>query len=112
MTEISWQEFEKVELRVGTIMSAEAFREAIKPAYQLTIDFGSEIGVKKSSARITDLYEPEDLVGKQIVGVVNFPAKKIGPFMSECLVTGFIQEDASVVLAVPDKPAKNGSKLA
>ncbi len=112
MTEISWQEFEKVELRVGTIMSAEAFPEAVKPAYQLTIDFGSEIGVKKSSARITDLYDPEDLVGKQIVGVVNFPAKKIGPFMSECLVTGFIQEDASVVLAVPDKPAKNGSKLA
>jgi len=112
MTEISWQEFEKVELRVGTIMSAEAFREAFKPAYQLTIDFGSEIGVKKSSARITNLYEPEDLVGKQIVGVVNLPAKKIRPFMSECLVTGFIQEDASVVLAVPDKPAKNGSKLA
>ena len=111
MTEISWQEFEKVELRVGTIMSAEAFPEAIKPAYKLTIDFG-QIGVRKSSAQITDLYSLEELVGKQIIGVVNFPAKKIGPFMSECLVTGFIQEDAGIVLAVPDKPANNGSRLA
>jgi tRNA-binding protein len=112
MNEISWQDFEKVELRVGTILSAEAFAEAIKPAYQLTIDFGKEIGVKKSSARITDLYSLDELVGKQIIGVVNFPAKKIGPFMSECLVTGFIREDASVVLAVPDKLANNGSRLA
>ncbi len=111
MTEISWQEFEKVELRVGTIMSAEAFPEAIKPAYKLTIDFG-QIGVRKSSAQITDLYSLEELVGKQIIGVVNFPAKQIGPFMSECLVTGFIQEDAGIVLAVPDKPANNGSRLA
>ncbi len=111
MTEISWQEFEKVELRVGTIMSAEAFPEAIKPAYKLTIDFG-QIGVRKSSAQITDLYSLEELVGKQIIGVVNFPAKKIGPFMSECLVTGFIREDAGIVLAVPDKPANNGSRLA
>lgn len=112
MNEISWQDFEKVELRVGTIASAEAFPEAIKPAYKLTIDFGDEIGVRKSSAQITDLYSVEDLVGKQIIGVVNFPAKKIGPFMSECLVTGFVQDDASVVLAVPDKPANNGSRLA
>ncbi len=111
MTEISWQEFEKVELRVGTIMSAEAFPEAIKPAYKLTIDFG-QIGVRKSSAQITDLYSLEELVGKQIIGVVDFPAKKIGPFMSECLVTGFIREDAGIVLAVPDKPANNGSRLA
>lgn len=112
MTEIGWEDFEKVDLRVGTILSAEAFPEARKPAYKLTIDFGEEIGIRKSSAQISDLYELADLVGKQIVGVVNFPAKKIGPFMSECLVTGFIQEDASVVLAVPDKPANNGSKLA
>ena len=111
MTEISWQEFEKGELRVGTIMSAKALPEAIEPAYKLTIDFG-QIGVRKSSAQITDLYSLEELVGKQIIGVVNFPAKKIGPFMSECLVTGFIQEDAGIVLAVPDKPANNGSRLA
>jgi tRNA-binding protein len=112
MSEISWQDFEKVELRVGTITSAETFPEAIKPAYKLTIDFGNETGIRKSSAQITDLYSLEDLIGKQIIGVVNFPAKKIGPFMSECLVTGFVQADASVVLAVPDRPANNGSRLA
>jgi len=112
MPEIRWQDFEKVELRVGTIVSAEEFPEARKPAYKLTIDFGEEIGVRKSSAQITDLYNYEDLVGKQIVAVVNFPPMRIGPFISECLVTGFVQEDASVVLAVPDKPANNGSRLA
>ncbi len=111
MVEISWQDFEKVELRVGTIISAQVFAEAIKPAYKLTIDFG-QIGVRKSSAQITDLYSLEELVGKQIIGIVDFPAKKIGPFMSECLVTGFIQEDAGIVLAVPDKAANNGSRLA
>ncbi len=112
MSEIIWQEFEKVELRVGTITSADVFPEAIKPAYKLTIDFGDKIGVRKSSAQITDLYSLEDLVGKQIIGVVIFPARKIGPFMSECLVTGFVQEDAGVVVAVPDRPANNGSRLA
>ncbi len=112
MTEISWQQFEKVDLHVGTIMSAEAFPEAIKPAYQLTIDFGGEIGVRKLSAQITDLYGLEDLVRKQTTEVVNFPAKRMGRFKSECLVIGFVQDDAGVVLAVPDKPANNGSKLA
>ena len=112
MSEISWQDFEIVELRDGTITTAEAFPEAIKPAYKLTIDFGSKIGIKKSSAQITELYNLDELAGKQIIGVVNFPVKKIGPFMSECLVTGFIQEDASVVLAIPDKPASNGTRLA
>lgn len=112
MTETSWQEFEKVDLHVGNIMSAEAFPETIKPACKLTIDFGGEIGVGKSSAQITDLYGLEDLVGKQITGVVNFPAKRMGPFKSECLVTGFVPDDAGVVLAVRDKPANNGSKLA
>jgi len=112
MAEIRWEDFEKIDLRVGTILSAEEFPEARKAAYKLTIDFGDEIGIRKSSAQITDLYERVGLVGKQIVGVVNFPPKRIGPFMSECLVTGFIREDASVVLAVPDKPANNGSKLA
>ena len=112
MLEISWQDFEKVELRVGTIVSAEEFPEARKPAYKLMIDFGDKIGIKKSSAQVTDLYKCEDLVGRQIVAVVNFPAKQIGPFISECLVTGFVPADASVVLAVPDKPANNGSRLA
>lgn len=112
MVEISWQEFEKVDLRVGTILLAEDFPEAIKPAYKLTIDFGDEIGIKKSSAQITDLYDREDLIGKQIIGVVNFPDRKIGPFMSECLVTGFVEDGTGVVLAVPDKTANNGSKLA
>lgn len=112
MTEISWQDFEKVELRAGTIVRADAFPEARKPAYRLTIDFGAEIGVRKSSAQITDLYALDDLVGKQIIAVVNFPPKQIGPFRSECLVTGIIQQDGSVVLAVPDKPTENGSRLA
>ena len=112
MLEISWQNFKKVELQVGTILSADEFPEARRPAYKLTIDVGNKLGIKRSSARITDLYKCEDLVGKQIVAVVNFPPKQVGPFISECLVTGFVQEDASVVLAVPDKPANNGSRLA
>jgi tRNA-binding protein len=112
MTEISWKDFESVELRAGTIVHADDFPEARKPAYRLTIDFGAEIGMRKSSAQITDLYTLDDLVGKQIIAVVNFPPKQIGPFRSECLVTGLVQQDGSVVLAVPDKPARNGSRLA
>ncbi len=112
MQKISGDDFSKVELRTGTIIKAEEFPEARKPAYKLQIDFGDEIGIKKSSAQITDLYNVKDLVGRQIIGVVNFPPRQIGPFMSECLVTGFIRADNSVVLAVPDRNVDNGSKMA
>jgi tRNA-binding protein len=109
--QISWQDFETVEIRVGTIIEAQEFPEARKPAYKLKVDFG-EFGIKKSSAQITAIYAATDLVGKQVIAVTNFPPKQIGSFMSECLVTGFVQQDGSVVLAVPDKPVNNGSRLA
>lgn len=108
---ISWNDFEKVELRVGRVTSAEPFSEARKPAYVLHVDFGEEIGTKKASVQITDLYEPGQLVGKLVVGVVNFPKKQIGPLMSECLVTGFHNEQGQVALCVPDKSVPLGSKL-
>jgi tRNA-binding protein len=108
---ISWADFEQVELRVGTIVAVDDFPDAKKPAWKLTIDFGAEIGTRRSSARLTDLYAREELLGRQVVGVVNFPPKRIGPFVSECLVTGFYRDDGSVVLAVPEKPVPNGSKL-
>lgn len=107
---ITWDDFEKVELRVGTIIEVADFPEARKPAYKMVVDFGDEVGVKKTSAQITGLYTKEELVGKQIVGVVNFPVKQIGPFQSEFLCTGFYREDG-VVLAVPDKNIENGAKL-
>ena len=110
MEAISWNDFEKVELRVGTIVRTEEFPEARTPAYKVWVDFGPDIGERKSSAQITALYGTEELVGKQVVGVVNFPAKQIGPVRSECLVCGFYREDG-VVLAVPDKPVPNGLKL-
>lgn len=111
MNEISWSDFEKVELRVGTITQVDEFPEARKPAYKLTIDFGDEIGLRKSSAQITDLYTEDTLLGRQVVAVVNFPKKQIGPFMSECLVTGFAREDGAIVLTMPSEPVPNGSKL-
>lgn len=112
METIDWSDFEKVELRVGTIVEAEDFPEARKPAYKLKVDFGDEIGVRKSSAQITDAYRLDELVGRQVVGVVNFPPKQIGPVRSECLVTGFHREDGAVILAVPDSRVPNGSRLA
>lgn len=111
MNKISWADFEQVELRVGTIVKAEDFPEAKKPAYKLWIDFGNDLGVKKSSAQITDHYSLKDLKGKQVLAVINFPPKQIGPFMSDCLVTGFPDEQGSVILAVPDKLTPNGKKL-
>ena len=112
MNEISWDDFQKVELRVGTITRVEEFPEARRPAWKLTVDFGEEVGERRASAQITDLYDAENLLGKQIVGVVNFPPKQIGPFMSECLVTGFVTADGPVVLAVPDQPVDDGARLA
>ena len=112
MSDLKMKEFERVDLRVGTIVSAEIFKEAIKPAIKMQIDFGAEIGIKKSSAQITDHYDPQTLIGVQVTAVVNFPKKQIGPFMSECLVTGFVQPDGSIILAIPDQKAVNGSRLA
>lgn len=111
MNQINWDDFAKVELRVGQVIRAEPFAEARKPAYKLLVDFGPEIGVKKSSAQITSLYTPEELIGKLVVAVVNFPDKQIGPFRSECLVTGFHNENGEVALCVPDKPVPLGTKL-
>lgn len=111
METIEWNDFEKVELRVGTICEVNDFPEARKPAYQLLIDFGNDIGFKKSSAQITSHYSKESLLGKQVIAVVNFPKKQIGPFMSECLVTGFPDENGDVVLSAPDVKVPNGARL-
>lgn len=103
--------FQQIDLRVGTIELAKVFEEARKPAYLLEINFGPDIGILRSSAQITELYTADELKGKQVIAVTNLPPKQIGPVRSECLVTGFYVSDGKVVLAVPDKPAINGSKL-
>lgn len=110
-SEITWDDFMRVELRVGRVLAAEPFPEARKPAYKLQVDFGPEIGIRKSSAQITVLYSPEDLVGRLVVAVVNFPRKQIGPFMSECLVTGFHNADGHVALCIPEQDVPLGSRL-
>lgn len=111
MTAIRWDDFEKVEIRVGTVVRVEPFPQARKPAYKVWVDFGPEVGERKSSAQITAHYSPEELVGRQVVGVVNFPPKQIGPFMSDFLLTGFQDEDGAIVIAAPERPVPNGSRL-
>jgi len=106
---ITWKDFEKIEMRVGTILEVSDFAEARKPAYKLKIDFGEKIGLKKSSAQITKHYQRKDLIGKQVVAVINFPPKQIGPFMSECLIMGSYEPDGSVILLGLDQKAENGS---
>lgn len=110
MQEITWNDFEKVEIRVGTILEVFDFPEARKPAYKVRVDFG-ELGIRMSSAQITKHYKKEDLVGRQIAGVINFPKKQIGKFMSEFLVTGFADEHGDIVLTAVDRKVPNGSKL-
>ncbi|MGL5111141.1 MAG: tRNA-binding protein [Flavobacterium sp.] len=110
-TLLSWQEFERVEMRVGTILEVHDFPEARHPAYQVTIDFGSEIGIRKSSAQITKRYQKEDLLHKQMIAVVNFPKKQIGKFMSECLVLGAVGDQGDVILLAPDFKVANGLRI-
>jgi tRNA-binding protein len=109
--EINWNDFEKVDMRIGTILEVNDFPEARKPAFQLLIDFGSAIGIKKSSAQITKRYTKEDLVGKQIIAVVNFPRKQIGTFMSECLVLGSVGAENDIVLLTSDIEVENGLRI-
>lgn len=108
---ISWEDFEKVDMRVGTIISVSDFPKARKAAYKLKIDFG-ELGIRQSSAQITDLYQKEELLGRQVIAVVNFPPKQIADFMSECLVMGVVAADKPVVLLEPDHSVENGSRIA
>lgn len=108
---LSWADFDKVDMRVGVVTSAEDFPEARRPAYKLAIDFGPEVGVKRSSAQITRHYRPGDLVGRPVIAVVNFPPKRIGPFVSEVLVLGAYDDGGDVILLAPDRPVTPGSKI-
>ena len=111
MNTISWGDFKKIEIRVGTIVESEDFPEAIKPAYKLKVDLGESLGIKQSSAQITTLYSKEDLIGKQVIGVCNFPEKNIAGVKSQFLVLGALEEDGKVVLLHPSQPTKNGLKI-
>jgi tRNA-binding protein len=108
---LTWDQFEAVDMRAGTIVAVEDFPEARKPAYKITVDFGPEVGVRRTSAQVKILYSREELIGRQVMGVVNFPPKQIGPVRSEFLLTGFYREDGAVVLAVPERPVQNGARL-
>lgn len=112
METITWNDFEKVRMHVGTIVKAQVFEKAHNPAYQLEVDFGTEIGVRRSSAQITRLYQPEELIGRQVVAVINFPVKQIANFFSECLVLGVVGDEKEIVLLQPDRPVKNGHRIA
>ncbi|MEZ4818818.1 MAG: tRNA-binding protein [Bdellovibrionota bacterium] len=109
---ITWQEFQKIELRVGTIVQVDDFPAARNPAYILQIDFGPDIGIKKSSAQITKRYTKDTLMHRQVICVTNFPPKQIGPIMSECLITGFVLDHGDVILSQPEQPVPNGTRLA
>ena len=111
MEEIQWDDFTRVHLCAGTIIDVQEFPEARRPAWKLTVDFGPVIGQRRSSAQITDLYDRESLMGLQVMAVVNFPKKQIGPFMSECLVTGMAREDGAIVLVTPMEPVPDGTRL-
>jgi tRNA-binding protein len=110
--EISWADFEKIDMRVGTVVNAEAFHEARRPAIKVWIDFGEAIGELKTSAQITDLYQPENLIGRQVAAVVNFPKKQIGSFMSECLILGVVGGAGGIVLMQPQRDTPNGLAIA
>jgi len=111
MDTISWNDFAKINLRVGTVLEVRPFPEALKPAYQLWVDFGVELGTLKTSAQITDYYMPESLKGRQVIAVVNFPPKQIGPFLSECLILGALDPNGVVLLST-DQPVANGIRIA
>ena len=111
MSQLTWQQFEAVEMRAGPIIAVEDFPEARKPAYKITVDFGPELGIRKTSAQVKTVYTREELLGRQVMGVVNFPPKQIGPVRSEFLLTGFYREDGAVILAVPERPVQNGARL-
>ena len=111
MQNISWDDFQKIDIRVGTVIEASEFREAARSAFKLRIDFGNNIGIKKSSAQITAIYSIKSLIGKQVIAVINFSPKQIGPFISECLVLGLYNKKHQVILVAPDEKVDNGSKL-
>lgn len=111
MAEIAFDDFMAVDIRVGTVVEVEAFPEARKPAWKLKIDFGDEIGIKKTSAQITDHYTPETLMGRQVIAVVNFPPRQIGPVKSEVLTLGLSDDDGAIVLLGPERPVPNGSRM-